>query len=66
MEASNIDTKLDRNGVYLLIMLCYVSILNSATQGHDSAMMVTTYHLRAIKIHAYLLQPEWPPNSTLR
>ncbi|THY96565.1 MFS general substrate transporter [Aureobasidium pullulans] len=39
MEASNINTKLDRNGVYLLIMLCYVSILNSATQGYDSAMM---------------------------
>ncbi|THZ53678.1 MFS general substrate transporter, partial [Aureobasidium pullulans] len=39
METSNIDTKLDRNGVYLLIMLCYVSILNSATQGYDSAMM---------------------------
>ncbi|THZ17409.1 MFS general substrate transporter [Aureobasidium pullulans] len=39
METSNIDTKLDRNGVYLLVMLCYVSVLNSATQGYDSAMM---------------------------
>ncbi|KAL1311461.1 hypothetical protein AAFC00_004406 [Neodothiora populina] len=31
--------KLDKNGLYLLAMLCWVSTLNSATQGYDSAMM---------------------------
>ncbi|KAI5197858.1 hypothetical protein AUEXF2481DRAFT_37949 [Aureobasidium subglaciale EXF-2481] len=39
MESANTTTKLDHNGKYLLVLLCYVSVLNSATQGYDSAMM---------------------------
>jgi hypothetical protein len=65
METSNIDTKLDRNGVYLLVMLCYVSVLNSATQGYDSAMMVTPHQPYTIESHAYRCQPEWSSNPSI-
>ncbi|KAI5238296.1 hypothetical protein E4T43_07543 [Aureobasidium subglaciale] len=40
MESANTTPKLDYNGKYLLVLLCYVSVLNSATQGYDSAMMI--------------------------
>lgn len=52
--------KMDRNGLFLMTMVCFSATANSATQGYDGSMMVNS-QTRPTSILTF---SEWPPNTS--